>query len=75
MSKLHSPSKSPIHFEHAQEMIGSPELVVNHEGEGASPWGDCGSQLPEEGSELLLLILSVVQAHWYPMPGGLLLLG
>ena len=41
MSELHSPSKSPLHFEHAQEMIGSPELVMNHEREGVSPGGAC----------------------------------
>ena len=43
MSELHSPSKSPIHFEHAQEMTGSPELVANNEGEGISLREACGS--------------------------------
>ena len=70
MSELHSPSKSPLHFEHAQEMIGSPELVTNHEGEGLSSRGACGSQHPEEGLDLLLLLLSVVQADRHPMPMG-----
>ena len=36
MSDLHSPSKSHLHFEHAQEMFGSMELVTNHEREGVS---------------------------------------
>ena len=34
MSKLHSPPNSPVHFEEAQEMIGSPEMVVDQEGWG-----------------------------------------
>ena len=75
MSKLHSPSKSPIHFEHAEEMIGSTELVVNHEGEGASQGGACGSQHSEEDSELLLLILSVCRHMGILCQWGLLLLG
>ena len=69
MSELHSPSKSLVHFEQAQEIIGSPELVVNNEG------GACGSQHLEEGSDPLLLLLSVVLADGLPRPVGLLLLG
>ena len=74
MSKLHSPPKFPVHFEHTEEMIGSPEVVIDHGGEGASPEGAYGSQHPEEGSDLLLLLLSVVQADGCPMPEGPLLL-
>ena len=70
MSELHSPSKSPLHFEHAQEMIGSPEIVTNHEREGVSSGGACGLQHPDEGSDLLLLLLSVLQADGCPMPVG-----
>ena len=70
---LHSPFKSPLYFEHAQEMIGSPELVMNHAGEGLSPGEACGSQHPEEGSDPLLLLLSVVQADGCPVSVGTLL--
>ena len=70
MFDLHSPSKSPLHFEHTEEMIGSPELVTNHERERVSSWGACGLQHPEEGSDPLLLLLSVVQADRHPMPVG-----
>ena len=61
---------SPLHFKHAQEMIGSPELVTNHEGEGVSSGGACGSQHPEEGSDPLLLLLSAVQADRQTMLVG-----
>ena len=70
MSELHSHSKSPVHFEHAQGMIGSPEVVMNNEGEGISPGGACGSQHPEEGSDPLLLLLSFVQAEGHHMLVG-----
>ena len=70
MSELHSSSKSPIHFEHTQQVIESPEFMTNNEGEGVSLGGACGSQHLEEGSDLLLLLLSVVQADEHPMPMG-----
>ena len=51
-------------------MIGSPELVTKHEGEGVSSGGACGLQHPEEGSDPLLLLLSILQADEHPMPVG-----
>ena len=51
-------------------MIGSPEVIVRQDNGGGSLGGACGSQNLEEGSDPLLLLLSVAQADGYPLPTG-----
>ena len=70
MSKSSSPSHTSLQPKSVQDMIGSPEVIVGLDNGGGFPGGTCGSQELEEGSDPLLLLLSVAQADGHPLPTG-----